>query len=132
MIELLKEKMKQIIIILAFLLLGFVNLYSQSNPNRTYQVRYFITNTNNIVADNSTLIITSNRITLQHKGYKKYWECKYKGVRIHERDRNVSFKYHYYLTDDNLKLIISDYPEVKHNGVFYYRIVFNGQTLLAL
>ena len=25
-----------------------------------------------------------------------------------------------------------DYKEVKHNGVFYYRIVFNGQTLLAL
>lgn len=132
MIKLLKEEMKQGIVLLAFLLLGFVNLYSQSNPNRTYQIRYFIANTNDIVADNSTLIVTSNRITLQSEGYIKYWECKYKGVVIHERDRNVSFKYHYYLTDDNLKLIISDYQEVKHNGVFYYRIVFNGQTLLAL
>ena len=124
--------MKKSICFLLFLYWGLLNLYSQNNPNRTYQVKYFIPNSNNIVSANTTLIVPSNRITIQKDGYAKYWECEYKGVKIDKRDQNVSFKYHYYLTNDNVKLIISDYKEVKHNGVFYYRIVFNGQTLLAL
>lgn len=126
------KNINRVIYILMILCCYSIHMYSQNNPNRTYQVKYFITNSNDIVSDNTTLIVTSNRITIQKDGYAKYWECEYKGVKINKRDQNVSFKYHYYLTNDNIKLIISDYKEVKHNGVFYYRIVFNGQTLLAL
>ena len=126
------KNINRVIYILMILCCYSIHMYSQNNPNRTYQVKYFITNSNDIVSDNTTLIVTSNRITIQKDGYAKYWECEYKGVKINKRDQNVSFKYHYYLTNDNIKLIISDYKEVKHNGVFYYRIVFNGQTLLVL
>lgn len=124
--------MKKSICLLLLLYLGMLNLYSQNNSNRTYQVKYFITNSNDIVSDNTTLIVTSNRITIQKDGNSKYWECEYKGIRTRQVDKKTSFKYHYYLTKDNISLIISDYKEVKHNGTFYYRIVFNGQTLLAL
>lgn len=93
---------------------------------------FYMANNGNFISDNTTLIVTTNRITIQKGESFKYWECEYKGIRSKQVDKDISFKYHYYLTKDNISLIISDYKEVKHNGTFYYRIVFNGQTLLAL
>lgn len=124
--------MQRCFFVILFSCFILVDLYSQGNPNRVYQVKYYITNDGDIVADNTTLVTSFNTITVKREDFVRDWECEYKGIKIRKSERNVSFKYHYYLTRDNIKLIISDYKEVKHNGVFYYRIVFNGQTLLAL
>lgn len=124
--------MKKTIYILLFLCSCFTTLYSQDTPHKTYKVMFYMANNGNFISDNTTLIVTTNRITIQKGESFKYWECEYKGIRSKQVDKDISFKYHYYLTKDNISLIISDYKEVKHNGTFYYRIVFNGQTLLAL
>ena len=118
-------------LILICVLLASINSFGQ-NSSRVYSVKYFYSNSRGWVSDDTTLSLSTNRLVVQKGGYTKSWECEYKGIRTRQVDKNVSFKYHYYLTKDNVKLIISDYKEVKHNGVFYYRIVFNDQILLAL
>nr|WP_186974000.1 hypothetical protein [Bacteroides intestinalis] len=122
--------MKTYLILICVLLVS-INGFGQNTP-RVYSVKYFYSSDGGWVSDDTTLSLSTNRIVVQRGSSTKSWECEYKGVRTRQVDKNTSFKYHYYLTKDNIKLIVSDYKEVKHNGVFYYRIVFNGQTLLAL
>lgn len=117
-------------LILIYVLLVSTNCFGQDSPMK-YSIKYFYNN-NEWVADNTILILSTNRIIIQKGNSTKTFECEYKGIRSKQVDKDISFKYHYYLTKDNISLIISDYKEVKHNGIFYYRIVFNGQTLLAL
>ncbi len=104
-----------------------------ADPNRTYQIKYILDSDGYAIPSESTVTVTPTKIYVIRNGETKYWDCEYKGVKIDKPDSNHEVKFHiYYLTNKKVYIIISDYKLVKHNGVFYYRFVIDGQVQLAL
>ncbi len=103
------------------------------DPNKTYNIKYLLDSDGYAVPSESTITVTPTKIYVIRNGETKYWECEYKGVKIDKPDVNHEVKFHvYYLTNKKIYIVISDYKLVKHNGVFYYRFVIDGQVQLAL
>lgn len=130
--------MKYLFILFAFTLCHFYsdvkgNNSGEGNPNRTYNVKYILDENGYAVPNERTFTVTPTKIYTTRNGESVYWNCEYKGVKVDEPVKGKQVKFHiYYLMNKNVYLIISDYKLVKHNDVFYYRIVFAGQTQLAL
>lgn len=122
-------KKKLLLVLLIFLsVLSFA-----ANPNRTYQIKYILDSDGYAISSESTITVTPSKIYLIRNGETKYWDCEYKGIKVDQPDINHKIQFHvYYLTNKNVYIVISDYKLVKHNGVFYYRFVIDGQVQLAL
>lgn len=116
------------------MLLIFLSVLSfAANPNRTYQIKYILDSDGYAISSESTITVTPSKIYLIRNGETKYWDCEYKGIKVDQPDINHKIQFHvYYLTNKNVYIVISDYKLVKHNGVFYYRFVIDGQVQLAL
>lgn len=104
-----------------------------NDPNRTYNIKYILDENGYAVPNERTITVTPTRIYTERNGESVYWDCEYKGIKIDEPVKGKQVKFHiYYLTNKKVYIIISDYKLVKHEDIFYYRIVFAGQTQLAL
>ena len=103
------------------------------NPNRTYYIKYILDNEGYAVPNERTVTVTPTKIYILRDGENQYWECEYKGTKVDEPVQGKQIIHHiYYLTNKDVYFVVSDYKLVKHNDLFYYRIVFAGQTQLAL
>ena len=113
----------------------YLNTFSRGTNQcfRTYQIKYILDSDGYAIPSESIVTVTPNKIYVNRNGETKYWDCEYKGQTFDEPrpGKKVYFNI-YYLTNKNVYINISDYKLVKHNDVFYYRIVFAGQTQLAL
>jgi hypothetical protein len=120
-------------ILLAFTFISITFCAFSENPNKTYNVKYILDENGYAIPNERTFTVTPTKIYTTRNGESVYWNCEYKGVKVDEPVPGKQVKFHiYYLTNKNVYLIISDYKIVKHNDTFYYRIVFAGQTQLAL
>lgn len=120
------------LIIFAVSLFSLIDSYS-ANPNRIYAIKYAIDKDNYAVASETTMTVSSDKISIVRNGEYKYWECEYKGQIYEEPVRGKKVTFHvFYLTNKHINIVISDYKLVKHNGVFYYSIDIDGQKQLAL
>lgn len=119
---------------LSFLLFSICNQIAKAQDVfRTYQGKFTMSTNGEIAADNFTLSVRKNVITYEKGGNLKTFDAIDQGVYIREPQPGVKFKYHkFYLTNQKMYLIISYNKEIKHNGVFYYRLTIDGQTQLAL
>lgn len=130
--------MKYLFILFAFTLCHCYSIVKGNNsgegdPNRTYNVKYILDENGYAVPNERTFTVTPTRIYTTRNGESVYWDCEYKGVKVDEPVKGKPVRFHiYYLTNKQVYIIISDYKLVKHNDTFYYRIVFAGQTQLAL
>lgn len=126
------RKTLTIITLLTILSFEFASIYA-SNPNKTYYIKYILDNEGYAISSESELTVTPTRIYVIRNGENKYWDCEYKGQTFDEPKPGKKVYFHiYYLTNKKVYINISDYKLVKHNDIFYYRIVFAGQTQLAL
>lgn len=120
------------IVIFFFLFSGFY-VNGQSNPNKTYHVKYILDKNGYAIPSEATFTFTPTKIYVTRNGQDKYWDCEYKGTKVDEPVKGKQVIFHiYYLTNKKIYIILSDYKLVKHENVFYYRILFDGQTQLAL
>ena len=104
-----------------------------NDPNRTYHIKYILDENGYTVPNERTITVTPTKIYTIRNGESVYWDCEYKGMKIDEPVKGKQVIFHiYYLTNKDVYMIISDYKLVKHEDIFYYRIVFAGQTQLAL
>ncbi|MDD4991896.1 MAG: hypothetical protein PHR83_06660 [Paludibacter sp.] len=111
---------------------GFFGVYA-GNPNKTYYIKYILDSNGYAISSETELTVTPTRIYIVRNGENKYWDCEYRGQTFDEPKSGKRVYFHnFYLTNKNVYISISDYKLVKHNNVFYYRIVFAGQTQLAL
>lgn len=123
--------MKNKLLLLFFIFFSVLSF--AADPNRTYQIKYILDSDGYAIPSESTVTVTPNKIYVNRNGETKYWECEYKGVKIDQPDINHKIQFHiYYLTNKYIYIVISDYKLVKHNEVFYYRFVIDGQVQLAL
>lgn len=126
------RKKLTIIVLLTILSSEFANLYA-SNPNKTYYIKYVLDDKGYAISSESELTVTPTIIYIIRNEEIKYWNCEYKGETFDEPKPGKRVYFHiYYLTNKNVYINISDYKLVKHNDIFYYRIVIAGQTQLAL
>lgn len=116
-----------------FFSLGGTHSAFADSPNRTYNIKYILDNNGYAIPNERTITVTPTRIYTIRNGENVYWDCEYKGTKVDEPIQGKQIIHHvYYLTNKNVYLEISDYKLVKHNDLFYYQIVFAGQTQLAL
>lgn len=114
-------------IILLFTSLAF------SQTNRSYNVKFLMTSSGDLIATNFILKVSGNEILYTKNGVTKNWDVKYEGEVTQNEQQGVSFKYYnYLLSQQNKNLYISTYKSIKHNGVFYYVLIIDGQKQLAL
>jgi len=124
--------------VLVLLVLSIITSYGfdrlpANDPNKTYYIKYILDDKGYAIKDETELTVTPTRIYIKRNGENKYWDCEYKGKTFDEPTPGKRVYFHiYYLTKKDVYINISDYKLVKHNNVFYYRIVFAGQTQLAL
>ena len=122
-----------IYILVLFIVNAYGNNTEKSDPNRTYNIKYILDDNGYPIPNERTITVTPTRIYTQRNGESVYWECEYKGTIIDEPVKGKQIIFHiYYLTNRHVYLSISDYKIQKYNDTFYYRIVFDGQTQLAL
>lgn len=99
---------------------------------QTYEGKYTLDANQNWYDDNFTIIIDGNQLLYKKGNNTKTFEIKNQGI-YSRTDNGMVFKYQkYYLVNKNQYLLVSHRKEIKHNGVFYYRIIIDGQTQLAL
>lgn len=123
--------MKKIYVLL-FLILFSLKLLA-GDPNKTYKIKYILNSDGYAIPSESTVTVTPTKIYIIRNGETKYWDCEYKGVKIDKPNSNHEVKFHvYYLTNKKVYIVISDYKLIKHNEIFYYRFVVDGQVQLAL
>lgn len=128
-----KPKLAFLIFAFVFNTFNLIAINSLDNPNKTYYVKYILDENGYAINSESTITITPNRIYVTRNGKDKYWDCVYKGTKVDEPAPGKKVIFHiYYLTNSQVYLVVSDYKLVKHNGVFYYRLEFDGQAQLAL
>ena len=105
--------------------------YSQSNSS--YNVKFTVDTNGDLVYTNFILKVSGNEILYIKNGITKNWGIKYLGEIVHQEKQGVSFNYHrYFLSTQNKNVYISTYKNVKHNNIFYYTIIIDGQKQLAL
>ncbi|MES2447305.1 MAG: hypothetical protein V4546_08995 [Bacteroidota bacterium] len=98
----------------------------------TYYGKYTLGNDKLWYSDSFTLTITSKQIIYTKNGNAKYLDMVNNGVYT-RKDNGIEFRYQkYYLSNKDIYMLISKTKEIKHNGTFYYRIIIDGQTQLAL
>ncbi|GGE67933.1 hypothetical protein EV200_108207 [Pedobacter psychrotolerans] len=98
----------------------------------TYYGKYTLGADQNWYSDTFTLTIDGNQLLYNKGNSVKNFEIKNQGV-YSRTDNGIVFKYQkYYLVNKKQYLLVSHRKEIKHNGVFYYRIIIDGQTQLAL
>lgn len=109
------------------------NNSGEGNQNRTYHIKYILDENGYAIPSETTFTVTPSRIYVTRNGQDKYWDCEYKGTKVDEPVKGEKVIFHvYYLTNKHIYVIVSDYKLIKHDDVFYYRIVIDGQTQLAL
>lgn len=121
------------IIILIFALLSMSHILAQeANPNISYNVKYVVDEKGSIYKSEANLQFLLGKLYMNRNNEQKNWTCDYRGI-IKRIDGNVVFYYyHYYLPTIRVEMYISKEKEIKHGDKFYYRIIFDGQTQLAL
>lgn len=124
--------MKQVIILFTLLMFGSYIQAQEGNSKVNYNVVYIFDEKGDIYRSEANLQFALGNLYVHRNNYTKNWKCDYKGI-IKKDDNKASFYYHhYYLPTKNIHMYISKIKEVKHEGIFYYRVIFDGQTQLAL
>lgn len=105
----------------------------QSNQKSiTYYGKYTLGEDQKWYSDNFSLEIVSDQIIYTKGGSTKNFNAENQGI-YSRKENGIEFKYQkYYLPSKKIYMLISHKKEVKHNDVFYYRIIIDGQTQLAL
>lgn len=108
--------------------------YSMPNELLEHYVSKFFINQNttySILPTDLYVDKTAKNITLSDSDKKVKWEYSFVETITH----NTHFQYDYYhISTGTLnirRIVINKRVEVKHNGVFYYRIVIGDKTYLA-
>ncbi len=124
--------MNKIIILLLILFPVTYTQAQETNPKINYYVKYVFDEKGNIYQSEATLQFALGNLYVLSNNDKKTWKCIYKGI-IKRKDNGADFYYYqYYLPTINVEMFISKEKEIKHGDTFYYRIIFAGQTQLAL
>jgi hypothetical protein len=108
---------------------------AQTNQSvfKKYDGQYTFDQQGRINSDVFTITVNTNQLIYEKNGNVKTFDIVYQGTYLREVQSGVKFKYHqFYLTNKKIYILISDRKEVKHLGTFYYRIIIDGQTQLAL
>ena len=104
----------------------------QDEKHQTYEGKYTLGADQNWYDDTFTITIEGNRLLYKKGNNTKSFEIENQGV-YSRSDNGLVFNYQkYYLVNKNQYLLVSHRKEIKHKGVFYYRIIIDGQTQLAL
>ncbi|MFC0515166.1 hypothetical protein ACFFGT_13185 [Mucilaginibacter angelicae] len=106
---------------------------ANSTVFKVYQGLYTFDTDGVIHADDFKLTVGSNQITYAKGEALKTFDVQYQGTITREPQPGIRFLYHkFLLLNKGEYLLVSDRKEVKHEGVFYYRIIIDGQVQLAL
>ncbi|QIL38097.1 hypothetical protein G7074_01670 [Pedobacter sp. HDW13] len=106
-------------------------ILSKQSSN-AYYGKYTLGTDQNWYEDSFTITIDGNQLLYKKGNSVKNFEIKNQGI-YSRTDNGTVFKYQkYYLVNKNQYLLVSHRKEIKHNGVFYYRIIIDGQTQLTL
>lgn len=121
---------KNLILLITFLVVGYIQ--AQNNPKVSYAVKYIFDDEGNIHKSEAYLNFMLGNLSVKRNGQTKNWKCENRG-QIKHQDGNLTFLYYYYyLPTINVQMYISKDRIIKHKDTFYYRIIFDGQTQLAL
>ena len=109
-----------------------LNSIEQLKQDYKYKGKFTLGDDQQWHADNFSLTIDNDQIHYEKDGNIKDLDAINKGIYTRQED-GITFKYQqYYLPSKGTYLLISHTKEIKHNGAFYYRIIIDGQTQLAL
>ncbi|WP_448104609.1 hypothetical protein [Pedobacter panaciterrae] len=109
-----------------------LNSVEQLKQNYKYEGKFTLGTDQQWHADNFSLTIDNDQIHYKKDGNTKDFDAVNKGIYTRQ-ERGIPFKYQqYYLSNKGIYLLISHTKEILHNGTYYYRIIIDGQTQLAL
>lgn len=118
------------ILLLVIGLFGYIQ--AQNNPKVSYAVNYIFDDEGNIHKSEAYLNFMLENLSVKRNGQTKNWKYENRG-QIKHQDGDLTFLYYYYyLPTINVQMYISKDRIIKHEDTFYYRIIFDGQTQLAL
>ena len=121
-----------LLVVFITIFVSILNIYSQS-VFRTYEVKFLIDEKGYAYPQNATLIINADEILYTKNSITKNWYMSDKGIAYDDRGNGVKFKLHkFYLYNQKVDAYISYKKDTKHDGVFYYRFIIDGQTQLVL
>lgn len=122
--------MKKLLLIL-ILILSICEVNAQS-VFRTYSIKYLIADNGNVYPTFGTISINQSEILYIKDSNIKNWASKDEGVVYQKEKEGISFKFHkFFLYKQNKYLYVSYDKIVKHDGVFYYTLIMDGQSQLA-
>lgn len=100
---------------------------------RVYEGKFTLDENENYIPDNFSIQFKENQISYNKNGNMKYFDVVYEGIYTHEEQPNIKFDYYqYHLKNKNTYLLVSVNKEINYQGTFYYRLIIDGQTQLAL
>lgn len=107
---------------------------SQLNQNsKTYYGKYTQGEDKRWYSDNFSMTVNNGQVTYLKDGNKKYFDVIDEGIYTRKEQQGITFSYQkYFLTTEKIYMLISHKKEVRRKGTFYYRIIIDGQTQLAL
>lgn len=121
---------KTLILLITFLVVGYIQ--AQNNPKVSYTVKYIFDDEGNVHKSEAYLNFMLGNLSVKRNGQTKNWKCENRG-QIKHQDGDLTFLYYYYyLPTINVQMYMSKDRIIKHEDTFYYRIIFDGQTQLAL
>ncbi|MFR1815006.1 hypothetical protein [Dysgonomonas capnocytophagoides] len=121
---------KTLILLITFLFVGYIQ--AQNNPKVSYAVKYIFDDEGNVHKSEAYLNFMLGNLSVKRNGQTKNWKYENRG-QIKHQDGDLTFLYYYYyLPTINVQMYISKDRIIKHEDTFYYRIIFDGQTQLAL
>lgn len=122
--------MKKLFFILV-IMIALIEVNAQS-VFRTYSIKFLIADNGNVYPTFGTISINQSEILYVKDSNIKNWASNDEGVVYQKEKDGISFKFHkFFLNKQNKYLYVSYDKIVKHNGVFYYTLIIDGQSQLA-
>ena len=110
----------------------YSSIQAQNNKLKaSYSVEYIFDDKGDIYRSKAHIIFMLGKMIVERNDYTKEWKFEYKGLIKYQDGKAIFYFHHIFLPNKNINMYISDKEIIKHDDVFYYRIIFDGQTQLA-